>query len=359
MNGNRTRKPVRQQPAWKLALTDILAIGLCLLVFAYFDHVRPSAVAKDTTNTYLTDSDRALTGAETDPDAEAGNAEQPSSGKPAGEAVQATEAPSYVGLHAEPAEDWGVKFADQFVSGGPVVTENSYKSENVSVTLTMYSVPEQELTYYVQDVYVRSIECLRNVFAEDTFGKGIVENVVSMDNRVGAIGAINGDYCGHGSVGIVIRNGVLFRDSWAPDQDVMVLFKDGTMKAYSSEKEFNAEEIMAMGAWQAWCFGPSLLKENGELLDSYKRASHDPRTVIGMIEPGHYLLVVIDGRQGSYSEGTTYSETAKLMKSLGCVAAYNLDGGKTSQMTFGGAIANRPYEGGRKTSDLIYIADIG
>ena len=324
------KKPFNQLPAWMLAAIDVLAIGVCLLIFAYFDHVRSSAVAVDVTNQQ----------------AAAQSMQQVSQSVP-----DATDVPD--------PNAWRVKFADQFVSGAPVITENSYKSENVSVTLTKYSVPEQELTYYVQDVYVADIECLRNVFAKDTFGKSITEEVIAMDNRVNAVGAINGDYYAHGSEGVVIRNGVLYRDVWAPDQDVMVLFRDGTMRHYATEAEFDAEAVMAEGAWQAWSFGPSLLKENGELLDSYERASHDPRTVFGMIEPGHYLLIVIDGRQGSYSEGTTYSETAKLCKELGCVAAYNLDGGNTSQMTFQGQIANQPYEGGRKTSDLIYIADIG
>ncbi len=320
----RRGRSFRQAPPAFLALADILAIGVCLLVFAYFDHVKPSAGAKDVTNF------NALPSA-----------------APSLQAAQATPEPDM--------NDWRVKFADQFVQGEPVVTENSYKSANVSVTLTKYS--QSELTYFVQDVYVADIEYLRNVFAEDTFGKAITENVVDMANRVGAVGAVNGDYYGHGGVGIVIRNGVLYRDSWAPDQDVMVLFRDGTMKAYPDERSFDVNEVMAAGAWQAWSFGPSLLKENGELLDSYERTNHDPRTVFGMIEPGHYLLITIDGRQGEYSEGTTYSETAKLCQQLGCIAAYNLDGGKTSQMVFRGEIANQPYEGGRKTSDIICVVD--
>lgn len=339
MKGNGTKKPFKQWTAWKTALADVLAIGMCLLVFAYFDHVKPSVYSKDVSNQAVSENSAVQI------DAAAQQNEVPSQQL----SVQATADPN----------DWRVKFADQFVTGEPVRTENSYKSENVSVTLTKYSVPEQELTYYVQDVYVANIECIRNVFAEDTFGKGITESVLAMDNRVGAIGAINGDYYGHGSVGVVIRNGVLYRDSWAADLEVMVLFRDGTMKNYASEKEFDAEAVMAAGAWQGWCFGPSLLDENGELYESYERTNHDPRTVFGMIEPGHYLLITIDGRQGSYSEGTTYRETAELCRALGCKVAYNLDGGKTSQMTFGGQIANQPYEGGRKVSDMIYIADIG
>ena len=55
----------------------------------------------------------------------------------------------------------------------------------------------------------------------------------------------------------------------------------------------------------------------------------------------------------------TYAGCAELCKSLGCAVAYNLDGGRTSQMTFLGSMVNHPYKDGRRTSDIIYIADQG
>ena len=115
---------------------------------------------------------------------------------------------------------------------------------------------------------------------------------------------------------------------------------------------------MAEGAWQAFSFGPSLLDENGQLRGRYKQVNHDPRTIIGMVEPGHYLFIVVDGRQNGYSDGLTYYESALLARQLGCTVAFNLDGGKTSQMLFEHKLANHPYKGGRDTSDLICIADI-
>ena len=69
------------------------------------------------------------------------------------------------------------------------------------------------------------------------------------------------------------------------------------------------------------------------------------------------MFFVIDGRQSGYARGMTYSECANLCQSLGLTTAYNLDGGRTSQMTFLGAIANQPYKNGRPTSDIVYIAD--
>ena len=76
-----------------------------------------------------------------------------------------------------------------------------------------------------------------------------------------------------------------------------------------------------------------------------------------MIEPGHYLFVVIDGRQKHYSDGMTLKGTAELAQRLGCRLAYNLDGGETSQMSFMGERVNHPYDNGRRTSDIICITE--
>jgi exopolysaccharide biosynthesis protein len=83
----------------------------------------------------------------------------------------------------------------------------------------------------------------------------------------------------------------------------------------------------------------------------------NPRTAVGYYEPGHYCFVVVDGRQPGYSDGYSTKELSELMFSLGCTVAYNMDGGKSSEMAFNGAFYNKPYHGGRGTSDILYIAD--
>ena len=64
----------------------------------------------------------------------------------------------------------------------------------------------------------------------------------------------------------------------------------------------------------------------------------------------------MDGRQ-SDSAGMTLKELSALMQELGCVRAYNMDGGNTSVMVAGGKIVNRPSGGGRPTTDIIAIVD--
>ena len=116
------------------------------------------------------------------------------------------------------------------------------------------------------------------------------------------------------------------------------------------------------GAYQAWCFGPSLLGEAGEKLTQFRTDKRigrsNPRTVIGYYAPGHYCFLAVDGRS-ERSSGMTLTDLSAFCESLGLALAYNLDGGQTSIMTFGGKVVNEPSDGGRKSSDIIYICETG
>lgn len=235
-----------------------------------------------------------------------------------------------------------------------IETATGYKSGDISVALTQ--VQENGVTYYIEDIYLKNITSLRSAFAQDTYGRSIVDRVLNIAQENDAIAAINGDYYGAGTIGVVIRNGQLYSDR--VDGDVLVLFYDGTMQAYAAS-EFDADAAMAQGAYQAWSFGPSLLSGDGQALTGFLSgiAGANPRTAIGYYEPGHYVFVVVDGRQAGYSNGMTLAQLAALFEKLGVQVAYNLDGGKTSQMTFGDALVNQPTQGGRTTSDIIYITE--
>ena len=81
-----------------------------------------------------------------------------------------------------------------------------------------------------------------------------------------------------------------------------------------------------------------------------------PRTAVGVIGTNHLVFVVVDGRDTGYSRGASLDELAQIMISLGATTAYNLDGGGSSEMWFGGEVVNRPSNGGeRGTSDILAI----
>jgi exopolysaccharide biosynthesis protein len=249
------------------------------------------------------------------------------------------------------------KLADIADEGNPC-----YSSKDISIKVNKYTSGSGSnlVTYYVADVYVATIKCLQTGFADNTYGVGYTQDVLSMDEEFNALLAINGDYYGNGSNGIVIRNGEVYR-STTNGSDVCVLYYDGTMKTFSSD-EFDAKQAIKDGAYQAWCFGPELLDDSGNAVTSFAADGHvqqiNPRSAIGYYEPGHYCMIVVDGRQNGYSKGMTLTELSSLFQELGCKAAYNLDGGKSSSMTFNDSEVNQACDGGREVSDCVIIKEV-
>jgi exopolysaccharide biosynthesis protein len=121
---------------------------------------------------------------------------------------------------------------------------------------------------------------------------------------------------------------------------------------------FRSTSAMEEGAWQGWQFGPTLVR-NGEAAKDVKAQGRNPRCILGYYEPGHYCIVMIDGRQKGYSIGMNFSEMIDLSLRLGLTEAYNLDGGGSAIMVFNGEIINQPSGTGdaRKLPDMVVIGN--
>lgn len=241
-----------------------------------------------------------------------------------------------------------------------VSNESAYKDENISITLTEYE--QYGTTIYVADVELSSTLYLKTAFANDTYGKNVTAATSTIAEANNAILAINGDYYGAQEKGYVIRNGIVYRSS-AKGAQILCIYADGTMKIIN-DRDYTADELVGMGVWQAFSFGPGLV-ENGSVSvdenDEVGRAkASNPRTAIGMIDANHFVFVVSDGRTNE-SEGLSLYELAEFMRGLGVKEAYNLDGGGSSTMVFNGIVINNPTSGGRikerGVSDIVYIGN--
>ena len=129
------------------------------------------------------------------------------------------------------------------------------------------------------------------------------------------------------------------------------------------EAKETSSAIYEKGAWQVFCFGPGLISDGNILVDEKSEvAAHkasNPRTAIGYIEEGHYVMVVSDGRTTA-SAGLSLYQLALVLEEYGVKDAYNLDGGGSSVMIFNGKIVNQPTSNGedireRSSSDIVYI----
>mgnify|MGYP002624643043 FL=1 len=189
------------------------------------------------------------------------------------------------------------KFAEKYTDT-VVETENSYTSSGVAVTVSEETLDGGRITYYVADIYLKNVTSFQTALARNRYGSGFRAEISDMASMMNALVAVNGDYYGNTNEGVVIRNGVIYRAN-PTNCDVCVLYYDGTMKVMPGSS-FTVEDAIADGAWQAWTFGPALLDGEGHAISSFSSTnriiSANPRTAIGYYEPGHYCLVVVDGR---------------------------------------------------------------
>jgi len=251
---------------------------------------------------------------------------------------------------AQPAPFW---------SQGILRRSDSYRSPTLSVTVTKVRDTESFRcisVYYVADIHVRDVTQIKTASTTGNFAKRSHGDVESTAKKNASLVAISGDYYSAHRNGMVVRNGTVFRQTTGFG-DVCVLLKNGVMKTILKE-DVNVESILKEDPWQVWEFGPALLDENGNARTSFpgtKIGGENPRCCIGYVEPGHYYFVVADGRVKA-TRGMTLVDLAKLMESLGCTVAYNLDGGASAHFFWNGAIRNHPSGGGREISDIIFVA---
>ena len=240
------------------------------------------------------------------------------------------------------------------------VTDTSYEDENISVTVT--TLRKYDTDIYIADIVISSPKYLKTALAKGLFGKNVTETVSAMAEDNGAVIAVNGDFYGARSGGYVIRNGVLLRDTAVKGQEDLVIYHDGSFEIIC-EDDVTGEELLDKGAVQVLSFGPGLIEDGEISVDADdevgKAMASNPRTAVGMIDSLHYVFIVSDGRTDK-SSGLTLMELAEVMESLGCVSAYNLDGGGSSTMVFMGEVVNNPTTGGsrikeRSVSDIVYI----
>ncbi|MDO4564796.1 MAG: phosphodiester glycosidase family protein [Clostridia bacterium] len=254
----------------------------------------------------------------------------------------------------------GGRFPDVFTDE-VVKTETSYQSSELAIFITKVfdeTSYSNFVTYFVADIYLQDIELLRTACAAGDFSKNTNASVQRMAEENNSLFACSGDYYGYYNRGLIIRNGIYYKRNLTDKREACVIFRDGTMETYEYE-ELDPEALMEQGAWQGWTFGPSLIDENGMAKSGFDSpiATANPRCVIGYYEPGHYCIIIVDGRQKSigYSGGLTLDELAQLAVSLGCTKAFNLDGGESTQLYWNEGIYNSPYDGGRSLSDIIYF----
>ena len=179
--------------------------------------------------------------------------------------------------------------------------------------------------------------------------------------------AFNGDYYNYkDKYGMIIRNGVLYRDK-PSTRDLLLVDQSGRMSGVlaADRQEGMGQSYIDAGIVQSFEFGPLLVLdgEKTELPAKYIIYTGDtvrePRTAIGQVDENHFVVIVADGRRDGWSDkGMTLQEMQQVFLDAGCHIAYNLDGGGSATMVLGGALVNKTSGSReRNVSDILYFTD--
>lgn len=235
-------------------------------------------------------------------------------------------------------------------------------ADTASIDVKTYTAHDTKI--YVADIKLQPGQVIQSALADNTYGKNISRTTSDISEAAGAEIAVNGDFYGARSHGYVIRNGELLRKvKVSDDQEDVVMWRDGTMTIVR-EGDLTAQELLDQGAMQVLSFGPGLVIDGQIEVSATEEVGismeSNPRTAIGYIDKGHFLLIVADGRT-DVSEGLSLYELAEFMTSnFQVTQAYNLDGGGSATMYYKGEVINRPTTNGtdfsqRKVSDILYV----
>ena len=109
----------------------------------------------------------------------------------------------------------------------------TYEGETIQITIDQwcYAFNRTSLRFFVANVYVDDPAQLQTAFAGEEYSKSNSEATSAIAERHDAILAVNGDYYNYKDKnGLVIRNGVLYRDE-ASTRDQLLIMNDGTFVA--------------------------------------------------------------------------------------------------------------------------------
>ena len=269
---------------------DAVALGICLVVFAYFHHVRTPALHP----TALPVAIQSYASAHT------------------------TLRWSRIRLRRPPTPSGllGGKYAEKFSQDGVVQTETEYRSENLAIELrTEY---QYDSVIHVAEIFMQDLSCFRTG-VYDQFGDDRLRTL-EMGEAAGAILALSGDYftahLNHAMY--IVRNGLVYSDK-QPESgyDTCVLYFDGTMETIPAD-QFDKDAVLKRGLYQAGasaraCSPPAGRHREFPLLGE----AGNPRSALGYYEPGHYCFVMVEGRNGN-SKGMTLAQLSEFFASLGC-----------------------------------------
>lgn len=127
--------------------------------------------------------------------------------------------------------------------------------------------------------------------------------------------------------GVMYKRGVCLKDSFHDKHcTVFAIMKDGTARILTQSAYQNVKSDI-----QEAIGGRQEVLTSGAVTTAKASSSIDPRTAIGVsADRNKVIILVMDGRKESHSNGADYSELGRILKAMGAYNGINLDGGGSS-----------------------------
>jgi len=226
-----------------------------------------------------------------------------------------------------------------------------------------------ETNYVYARVKIASASQLRTLLASPLSSSGQTPGH-DLAERVKAVIAINGDFCGGDGVArsALMRQGKMLRLHCDGNFDVLVIDQAGDLEILLNAKDEDVQAV-ADKAVNIFTFGPALIQDGEPLYGRNRvnlgRNKQAQRMAICQTGPLEYLLITSEGPEDPPDcNGLTMDQFTEMISTHfpEVRTAYNLDGGSSSTMVFrkGGknwVKINAPNNGKRRPlKDIIYFA---
>ncbi len=232
-----------------------------------------------------------------------------------------------------------------------------YVDADTRLEITRTQTQSPCLTYYLADIVCRpGTTMYTRSWNQKRPGRtnGLPQEIAVRDH---AVFAMSGDFYSYRIAherypGIIIRNGkAIYKKTYSkyvravPNLANIAFFSSGLTEVHECD-EVTGNEYISRGVEEVLSFGPILIRD-GVIPNLQEEAyTHlEPRCAIGIVERGHFMALLVEGRK-VHSDGATLQTAAEILLEAGCTDALNLDGGNTAAMLFLGESVQLTDEGG-------------
>ena len=269
------------------------------------------------------------------------------------------------------AAELPVDFTPGLAPNPAAYTETGYRDDSIEILTEERE--EDGVIWHVCRVTIASPTQLRTgIYNPEKPSSNRTDRLSTLAKRYNAVAAINGDYYSKdpAKTTFEIRQKTAIRSKTNRYKDVLIIDENGDFHFIAANPELSSkqytswfqEQISAFTAEHqivnAFTFGPILVwdgqVQTKDFDYGYNPKGKEPRSAIGQTGPLSYVMVVAEGR--GESSGCSQQKLAEFMAEIGCLQAFNLDGGNSAEIVCGERMFRGQGGSERPQSDLIYFA---